>query len=668
MKIIDNLKIRNKFILMLFFPIFGLLYFAITEIVLEYRVSSNMEQILTLSDYGVKASNVVHELQKERGMTAGFLGSKGTKFVAELPEQRIATNSKIDILTTTIDKLDTSSYNRAFNSAIKSLLSDLSVIRSKRSLIDTLEIATPAAIGFYTTLNSKLLSSIGQIAMLSADADVSKQAAAYVNFLMSKERAGVERAVLANTFAAKQFAPKMYDKFNGLVTEQATYINVFNNFASEEQQKFLQKTLVGNDVNEVFRFRKIARENVNSKNGFGVDSADWFKAATGRINLLKEVEDKFSQDLADTASIKSNAASASFFKALLISIIAASVTFIFSYLVVKGVTGPLNDALARMRDIAEGEGDLTKRIDVKSNDEIGMLCAAANNFIQKIHDVISSVKTNAEGLSDASNQVNSAAQDLSSGSSEQAASVEETSSSLEQMSATVNQNAENASQTEKMASNSAIQAAEGGKQVAETVVAMKDIAEKIGIIEDIAYQTNLLALNAAIEAARAGEHGRGFAVVASEVRKLAGRSETAAGEISALAKSSVAVAEGAGKLLEEIVPSIAKTAELVEEINASSEEQASGITEINGAMEQLDTVTQNNASLAEELSATAEEMTAQVQSLADMMSFFTVSQGTNAPLVVSTNIAQISATKKQHQASAVMIKSAGELPDEFVRY
>ncbi|PCI58255.1 MAG: methyl-accepting chemotaxis protein, partial [Gammaproteobacteria bacterium] len=536
-----------------------------------------------------------------------------------------------------------------------------------RTLISNFEIATPAAISYYTNLNTKLLNSISQIAVLSSNADISKQAAAYVNFLKSKERAGIERAVLANTFAAGKFAPNMYEKFNALVTEQQTYLNVFNSFASQKQQNYLKRTLVGNNVNEVMKYRKIAREKYATNSRFGVEAGDWFKAATGRINLLKQVEDQFSQDLAKTATRLNDEASSSFMHALIISIVAAAVTFIFSYLVVKGVTVPLTDALARMRDIAEGEGDLTKRIEVKSNDEVGLLCTAANNFIQKIHDVISSVKTNAEGLRDASNQVNSAAQDLSSGSSEQAASVEETSSSLEEMSATVNQNAENASQTEKMASNSAIQAQEGGKQVSETVVAMKDIAEKIGIIEDIAYQTNLLALNAAIEAARAGEHGRGFAVVASEVRKLAGRSETAAGEISGLAKSSVDVAEEAGKLLQEIVPSIAKTAELVEEINASSEEQASGISEINSAMEQLDTVTQNNASLAEELSATAEEMTAQVQSLADMMSFFTVADSGNAPMMPAQNVHQIKTSKKVSQV-ATSATTGGELPDEFVRY
>jgi len=177
-----------------------------------------------------------------------------------------------------------------------------------------------------------------------------------------------------------------------------------------------------------------------------------------------------------------------------------------------------------------------------------------------------------------------------------------------------------------MAESASQQAQQGGEAVKETVQAMKSIAEKISIIEDIAYQTNLLALNAAIEAARAGEHGKGFAVVAAEVRKLAGRSEEAAGEISNLAKDSVSVSEKAGSLLDEIVPSIQKTADLVQEITASSEEQASGINEINGAMTQLDTVTQNNAALSEELASTAEEMNSQALELEEMMGFFNIDE------------------------------------------
>ncbi|MDH4285494.1 MAG: methyl-accepting chemotaxis protein, partial [Gallionellaceae bacterium] len=199
-----------------------------------------------------------------------------------------------------------------------------------------------------------------------------------------------------------------------------------------------------------------------------------------------------------------------------------------------------------------------------------------------------------------------------------------------EMSASISQNTENAKITNGMASQAAKQAAEGGEAVTQTVGAMKQIAGKIGIIDDIAYQTNLLALNAAIEAARAGEHGKGFAVVAAEVRKLAERSQVAAQEIGELAAGSVDKAEGAGKLLAEMVPAIGKTSDLVQEITAASEEQSSGVGQINAAMSQLNQITQQNASASEELAATAEEMSGQATQLQSLMAFFKVGGATGS--------------------------------------
>jgi len=285
--------------------------------------------------------------------------------------------------------------------------------------------------------------------------------------------------------------------------------------------------------------------------------------------------------------------------------------------------------VARMLD-ALAKGDLTQRIEADYKGMFGRLKASSNATAEQLGKTIADVRTAADALNQAAGQVSATAQSLSQSSSQQAASVEQTAGGVQEMTSSIRQNSDNARVTDGMASKAAKEAAEGGTAVGQTVEAMKSIATKISIIDDIAYQTNLLALNAAIEAARAGEHGKGFAVVAAEVRKLAERSQVAAQEIGSLAGSSVGMAEKAGQLLHEMVPSIAKTSDLVQEISAASEEQSDGVARINTAMEQLNAVTQQNASASEELAATAEEMSGQAEQLQQMMAHFVLAGGAAA--------------------------------------
>jgi methyl-accepting chemotaxis protein len=291
------------------------------------------------------------------------------------------------------------------------------------------------------------------------------------------------------------------------------------------------------------------------------------------------------------------------------------------------IVASLNKVVQSLRALARAAesiaaGDLQGSVKVLSEkDTLGKSLAA---MLEQLRAVVTDVKTAADNVAAGSQQLSAGSEQMSQGATEQAASAEEASSAIEQMNATIKQNADNAAQTEKIALKSSADAIESGRAVTEAMAAMKDIAGKISIIEEIARQTNLLALNAAIEAARAGEHGKGFAVVAAEVRKLAERSQTAAGEISKLSASSVDVAERAGSMLTKLVPDIQKTAELVQEISAASKEQSGGADQINSAIQQLNQVIQQNAGAAEEMSSTSEELSSQAEQLQETISFFKV--------------------------------------------
>lgn len=282
----------------------------------------------------------------------------------------------------------------------------------------------------------------------------------------------------------------------------------------------------------------------------------------------------------------------------------------------------LNDIATLLQQFAEG--DLTARIGRNYQGLFGRVKESANATAEILTKVMGEVRTASNALTSAASQVSMTAQSLSQAASEQAASVEQTSAQIDAMSSSIEQNSNNARVTDGIASQTSAEAAEGGRAVSETLQAMKQIAEKIGIVDDIAYQTNLLALNAAIEAARAGEHGRGFAVVAAEVRKLAERSQIAAQEISDLAVTSVGTAERAGGLLQAIVPNIRKTSDLVQEIAAASAEQSDSVSQISSAMGQLNSTTQQNASASEELAATSEELSGQAEQLQESVAFFKV--------------------------------------------
>jgi len=434
----------------------------------------------------------------------------------------------------------------------------------------------------------------------------------------------------------KQAHEAMVAELSQVVVEQ---LNV--QIATEQEQDSLQHLNKAADI------------------AFGESRAN-FNSLMDQMDQIFEMADQ----LADSRTVEAMATAAKLkVVAVVVVLLAIVISMIFGFMIARSIAVPMNLGVQLAEEVAKG--DFSARLNMQRRDEIGQLAVALDgmaeslarqadvageiargnltvevklasekdqlgkalaNMVVKLREVIGQVRGAIENVSSGSQAMSASSEEMSQGASEQAAAAEEASSSVEQMTANIRQNADNAMQTERIAIQAAKDAQEGGGAVGATVKAMKEIADKINIVEEIARQTNLLALNAAIEAARAGEHGKGFAVVAAEVRKLAERSQKAAGEINELSTGSVAVAEQAGKLLESLVPNIQKTAELVQEISAASKEQDAGAEQINKSIQQLDAVIQQNASASEEMASTAEELSGQSENLAEMIDFFVMNE------------------------------------------
>lgn len=487
------------------------------------------------------------------------------------------------------------------------------------------------------SLVALIAGAIGYIGMTSLQASAESSSIMYTrNLVPIKEMAEV-------SIAFQRIRVNTRDMVMSKTNEEAREIDAVIAKLSEETKQnadAFEKSIASDEVRNAFEdfqktrtayrtvLNRVTELTLAGKRQEAEDVIDENKstalAEQNAIEKLMELKQKLADKRENDNIVEANAAN----QLMIILMVAGVLTSLgLGLWISKLISRPLIAALDGANKLADG--DLTVKLDSTSKDEVGQLMAALSNMVVKISGVVEEVKTSAENVASGSQELSSTSEQMSQGATEQASAAEEASSSMEEMASNVKQNADNAHQTEGIATRSSQDAKVGGESVQQTVEAMKKIAEKISIIEEIARQTNLLALNAAIEAARAGEHGKGFAVVASEVRKLAERSQAAAGEINQLAGSSVEVAIKAGEMLVKLVPDIQRTAELVQEISSASAEQSSGTAQINKAIQQLDQVTQQNASAAEEMSATSEELAAQAEQLKSVISFFKINAQTH---------------------------------------
>jgi methyl-accepting chemotaxis protein len=492
------------------------------------------------------------------------------------------TNKKRNALLEYIAKHPTTNYQDNFKQNFDEAISMLNSMDNMRAKVDTLNISLKEPIGFYTKMNGKFLDSIGTISKNSSDNTISQQLVAYTNFLLSKERAGIERAVLSVTFAKDMFAKGFYEKFIKLTTEQDSFLKSFKITANKNALEYFNSTLKGDAVEKVNSMRAVAIAKA-STGGFGIEAGYWFDTITKKINLLKDIENYLSKSLLDTLESKTNT-----LKNQLITNIIISASTILALLI------------------------------------ISYFFASSINRV--ILNAIESIKSSSTHLKHASSEITSSASGLSNSASTQTSSIEEMATGVDVITIGVKENDKSVHQAQEL-NHKMISSVNGSYdnllKLIESMEKISSFSQQtsniIKTIDEIAFQTNLLALNAAVEAARAGEHGLGFAVVAEEVRSLANRSAEAAGETATIIDNIIEQITNGTKLtditnhsFQEIKEHINQNTDIITNILDISQKQHNGVDEISSNIKTITTDVQTLAASSEELAATAEELYAQI--------------------------------------------------------